>query len=111
MELQFLVGLIAFLMWVQDVIILLLSEMIGPILLALAVILVGYIYKAIKPPPPKICGSPGGPPVTSPRIKLKDGRHLAYREAGVSREEAKYKMIVIHGFDSSKDLNLPISQV
>ena len=105
------VELVAFLMRVQDVIILLLSEMIGPIVLALAVILVGYVYKAIKPPPPKICGSPGGPPVTSPRIKLKDGRHLAYREAGVSKEEAKYKIVIIHGFDSSKDLNLPVSQV
>lgn len=79
-------------------------------LLALAVILVGYVYKAIKPPPPKICGSADGPPVTSPRIKLKDGRHLAYREAGVSKEEAKYKVIVIHGFDSSKDLSLPVSK-
>ncbi|KAJ8440523.1 hypothetical protein Cgig2_022964 [Carnegiea gigantea] len=97
-------------MRVQDVIILLLSEMIVPIVLALAVILVGYVYKAIKPPPPKICGSPGGPPVTSPRIKLKGGRHLAYREAGVSKEEAKYKIVIIHGFDSSKDLNLSISQ-
>ncbi|GMH07326.1 hypothetical protein Nepgr_009166 [Nepenthes gracilis] len=43
-------------------------------------------------------------------IKLSDGRHLAYREAGVSKEDAKYKIIVIHGFDSSKDLSLPVSQ-
>ncbi|KAJ8422082.1 LOW QUALITY PROTEIN: hypothetical protein Cgig2_010862 [Carnegiea gigantea] len=82
-------------------------EMIGSMVLALAVILVGY---AIKPPPPKICGPPGGPPVTSPRIKLKDGRHLAYGEAGVSKEEAKYKVVVIHGFNISEDLNLLISQ-
>ncbi|KAJ8440524.1 hypothetical protein Cgig2_022965 [Carnegiea gigantea] len=68
------------------------------------------VSDAIKPPPPKICGTPGGPPVTSPRIKLKDGRHLAYGEAGVSKEEAKYKVVVIHGFNISEDLNLLISQ-
>ncbi|RXI04796.1 hypothetical protein DVH24_039070, partial [Malus domestica] len=57
------------------------------------------------------CGSPGGPPVTSPRVKLSDGRHLAYRELGVPKEEAKHKIIVIHGFLSSKDLSLPVAQV
>ncbi|GAB2274618.1 hypothetical protein Dimus_009387 [Dionaea muscipula] len=77
---------------------------------SLLIVLFGYIYKALRPPPPRICGSPDGPPITSPRIKLSDGRHLAYREAGVCKEEAKYKIIVIHGFDSSKDLTLPISQ-
>ncbi|CAK7329103.1 unnamed protein product [Dovyalis caffra] len=40
-----------------------------------------------KPPPPNICGLPGGPPVTSPRIKLGDGRYLAYRERGVAQRE------------------------
>ncbi|KAJ7001853.1 hypothetical protein NC653_012056 [Populus alba x Populus x berolinensis] len=29
---------------------------------------------------------------------------------GVPKEEAKHKIIVIHGFDSSKDLSLPVSQ-
>ncbi|XP_039015024.1 uncharacterized protein LOC120145200 [Hibiscus syriacus] len=84
--------------------------MIAPIAVALTVGLLGWAYQALKPPPPRICGSADGPPVTSPRIKLDDGRHLAYREAGVPREEAKYKIVVIHGFDSSKDLNLPTSQ-
>ncbi|EPS68327.1 hypothetical protein M569_06445, partial [Genlisea aurea] len=69
-----------------------------------------YAYTAIKPPPPKICGSPGGPPVTSPRVKLHDGRHLAYREKGVAKEKAKHKIIVSHGFGDSKDFYLPISQ-
>ncbi|CAL5424012.1 unnamed protein product [Camellia sinensis] len=68
--------------------------------------LLGWAYVAIKPPPPKVCGTPGGPPVTSPRVQLSDGRHLAYKEKGVPKEEAKYKIIVIHGFDSSKDLDL-----
>ncbi|KAA3458613.1 Alpha/beta-Hydrolases superfamily protein isoform 1 [Gossypium australe] len=86
------------------------AAMIAPIAVALTVGLLGWTYRALKPPPPKICGSPDGPPVTSPRIKLSDGRHLAYREAGVPREEAKYKIVVIHGFGSSKDLNLPASE-
>lgn len=84
--------------------------MFGQIVVAFAAVLLGCAYKAIKPPPPKICGSPGGPPVTSPRIKLADGRHLSYREAGVNKDEAKHKIIVIHGFASSKDLILPASQ-
>ena len=85
--------------------------MFVPIAVAVVVGVLGWAYQAIKPPPPKICGSPDGPPVTSPRVKLTDGRHLAYRETGVSKEEAKYKIIVVHGFDSSKDLSLPVSQV
>ncbi|XP_021722064.1 uncharacterized protein LOC110689606 isoform X2 [Chenopodium quinoa] len=80
------------------------------IAVSVATVLLGFVYKAIQPPPPKVCGSPGGPPVTSPRIKLSDGRHLSYREAGVSKDEAKHKIIVIHGFASSKDQRLPISQ-
>ncbi|KAJ4847112.1 hypothetical protein Tsubulata_043954 [Turnera subulata] len=84
--------------------------MFAPIAVALAVGILGRIYLALKPPPPKICGSPGGPPVTSPRVKLSDGRHLSYREMGVPKEDAKHKIIVIHGFDSSKDLSLPVSQ-
>ncbi|KAF7805704.1 esterase/lipase/thioesterase family protein [Senna tora] len=84
--------------------------MLNPIAATVVVGLLGWAYNAIKPPPPRICGSPGGPPVTSRRVKLSDGRHLAYREAGVPKEEATYKIIVIHGFSSSKDLSLPVSQ-
>lgn len=81
---------------------------------AAAVFLAGvlaYAYRSLVPPPPKACGSPGGPPVTSPRIKLADGRHLAYRERGVPRDKAKHKVVLVHGFDSSKDLYFPLSQV
>jgi hypothetical protein len=85
--------------------------MIAPIAVALAVGFLGWACQALKPPPPKICGSPDGPPITSPRVKLSDGRHLAYRESGVPKEEAKYKIIAVHGFDSSKDLGLPVPQV
>ncbi|CAJ2660176.1 unnamed protein product [Trifolium pratense] len=77
---------------------------------AVAVILAGWTYMAIKPPPPKICGSIDGPSVTSPRVKLSDGRHLAYREFGFPKEEARYKIIAIHGYGSSKDAHLPVSQ-
>lgn len=64
--------------------------------------LVAWAYQAIQPPPPRICGSPGGPPITAPRIKLRDGRHLAYKEHGVPRDRAKHKFIYVHGFDSCR---------
>lgn len=73
-----------------------------------------WVFLAIKPPrsPRKSWGSPAGGSsvMNSSRIKLSDGRYLAYKEQGVSKEEAKYKIIVIHGFDSSKDLHIPVSQ-
>ncbi|KAL2651151.1 hypothetical protein R1flu_019279 [Riccia fluitans] len=59
-------------------------------------------YTSILPPPPKICGTPGGPPVTAYRIQVSDGRYLAYKETGVPREEAKYKIIAVHGFGGSR---------
>ncbi|KAI3461296.1 hypothetical protein Pfo_017959 [Paulownia fortunei] len=86
------------------------SNMIAQIALGVLVGFLGYAYLAIRPPAPKTCGSPGGPPVTSPRVKLGDGRHLAYKEKGVAKEEAKYKIIVSHGFGDSKDFNLPVSE-
>jgi len=57
----------------------------------LPVVLLGLALQAIlRPPPQKLCGSPGGPPLTSPRIKLRDGRYLAYREDGVEKDKARY---------------------
>lgn len=75
--------------------------------------LLAWAYQSAYPPPPKLCGSLGGPPITAPRIKLRDGRHLAYKEHGVPRETAKYKVIFIHGFSGTKDdtgslTNLPL---
>lgn len=61
-----------------------------------------WFYRVIQPPTPKICGSPGGPPITAPRIKLRDGRHLAYKEHGVPKDKAKYKIVSVHGFDSCR---------
>uniref|UniRef100_A0A0C9QWR4 TSA: Wollemia nobilis Ref_Wollemi_Transcript_3398_1754 transcribed RNA sequence n=1 Tax=Wollemia nobilis TaxID=56998 RepID=A0A0C9QWR4_9CONI len=62
-----------------------------------------WAYTAIQPPPPNVCGSPNGPPVTAPRVKLHDGRHLAYKESGVPRERAKYKIVLTHGFSGSRN--------
>ncbi|KAG1369675.1 hypothetical protein COCNU_15G000410 [Cocos nucifera] len=76
----------------------------------LLIILLGLAYQSIQPPPPKLCGSPDGPPITSPRIQLKDGRHLAYKEAGTPKEKAKYKIITAHAFGTSKEFALPVSQ-
>ncbi|KAG0487501.1 hypothetical protein HPP92_009596, partial [Vanilla planifolia] len=76
----------------------------------LLAVLLAWFYHAVQPPQPKICGSPNGPPVTSPRIKLRDGRHLAYLESGVPKEKANYKVIFIHGFDSCRYDIFPVSQ-
>lgn len=65
-----------------------------------------WAYQATRPPPPKICGSPNAPPDTSPRIKLRDGRHLSYLEYGVPKQTANYKIIFVHGFDNCKHHNL-----
>jgi len=51
------------------------------------------------------------PEITSPRIRLSDGRYLAYRETGVPKDEAKFKIIIVHGFGSSKDMSFSAPQV
>ncbi|KAL7108027.1 hypothetical protein ACP275_06G089900 [Erythranthe tilingii] len=71
----------------------------------IVVLLTGFLawaYLAFCPPPPRLCGSIGGPAIEGPRIKLRDGRHLAYKEHGVPIERANYKIIYVHGFGSSK---------
>lgn len=85
------------------------SGSLKKILVVLVVVFIALAYKAIQPPPPKICGSPNGPPITAPRIKLRDGRHLAYKEQGVPKNIAKYKIIYVHGFDSCRHDALPLS--
>jgi hypothetical protein len=81
------------------------------LILALFVFLSAVLYKQLQPPLPKIPGTPGGPPVTAARTRLSDGRHLAYLESGVPKENAKYKIIFVHGFDSCRYDALPISAV
>nr|CAD1835461.1 unnamed protein product [Ananas comosus var. bracteatus] len=64
--------------------------------------LAGRILTAIRPPPTRPCGSDGGPPVTAPRVRLSDGRHLAYAESGVAKHDARVKIVFSHGFTSSR---------
>ncbi|KAK4480415.1 hypothetical protein RD792_013488 [Penstemon davidsonii] len=61
-----------------------------------------HLNQAFCPPQPKICGSPGGPAIEAPRIKLRDGRYLAYKEHGVPKATANYKIILVHGFGESR---------
>lgn len=65
------------------------------ILTSLAVSVV-WAYKALGPPPPRPCVASG------PRMKLRDGRYLSYKEYGVPKEKANYNIILLHGFGSCK---------
>ena len=76
--------------------------MLKGVAFVLLIVLLSWAYQATRPPPPKLCGSPAGPPVTGPRIKLRDGRHLAYKEYGVPKDKARYKIILVHGFSSCR---------
>ncbi|EFJ25232.1 hypothetical protein SELMODRAFT_173531 [Selaginella moellendorffii] len=44
------------------------------------------------------------------QVKLRDGRCLAYKEFGVDRNSARFKVVVIHGLGSSRDALFPCSQ-
>ncbi|KAG9135948.1 hypothetical protein Leryth_024552 [Lithospermum erythrorhizon] len=70
--------------------------------LALLMLIVVWVTNLFVPPPANICGSNGGPPITGPRITLRDGRHLSYLELGVPKEEAKFKIVFIHGHSTNK---------
>ncbi|KAJ7981158.1 alpha/beta-Hydrolases superfamily protein [Quillaja saponaria] len=73
--------------------------------------LLGMVYQATQlPPPPQTTGSPNDVPVVSPRIRLSDGRYLAYIERGIPKDKANHKIIVVHGFGSSKEMNILASQ-
>ncbi|KAK7356828.1 hypothetical protein VNO80_16107 [Phaseolus coccineus] len=89
----------------------LIQPIVIPISVPLVLILLGLVYTAIKPPSPKICGSISAPQVTPPKLKLGDGRNLAYQEFGVPKEEARYNIIVIHGYNTAKHEALALSQV
>ncbi|CAL5365283.1 unnamed protein product [Camellia sinensis] len=76
--------------------------MFKKIIVVLLIGLVAWAYQMTRPLPSKICGSPGGPPITATRIKLRDGRHLAYQEIGVPKDMTKHKIIFFHGFACSR---------
>ncbi|KAL6519347.1 hypothetical protein OROGR_018667 [Orobanche gracilis] len=81
------------------------SQFSGLLKKVLCVSFVGFLawaYQATRPPQPKTCGSTDGPPITAPRIQLKDGRFLAYKEFGVPKNISKHKIVFVHGFDSCR---------
>ncbi|KAM3398098.1 hypothetical protein P3S68_001612 [Capsicum galapagoense] len=47
--------------------------------------------------------------ITTPRVRLSDGRYLAYRERGVPKNKSKYSIIIVHGFGSSKQMSFMAS--
>ncbi|KAF1885267.1 hypothetical protein Lal_00029156 [Lupinus albus] len=76
--------------------------------------LLGMVYQATQLPSPNLKdssipllhdGADDEFPLASTRIRLNDGRYLAYREWGVPKDKAKHKIIIVHGFGSSKDMN------
>ncbi|KAL9225039.1 hypothetical protein vseg_001011 [Gypsophila vaccaria] len=67
-----------------------------------AALVATWIFLCNLPLLPRLCGFPEGLPITSPRIKLRDGRYLAYEELGVPRKNAKHKIVYLHGFANSK---------
>lgn len=85
--------------------------------------LLGMVYQATQLPPPPKSDPAGGfvvdidvddngdGLVDAARIRLSDGRYLAYREKGVSKNESNYRIVLVHGFGSSKEMNFPASQV
>ncbi|XP_024985626.1 uncharacterized protein LOC112521154 [Cynara cardunculus var. scolymus] len=44
------------------------------------------------------------------KIKLSDGRYLAYKERGVPNNLSNYRVIIVHGFASNKEMNFMASQ-
>ncbi|RHN75447.1 hypothetical protein MtrunA17_Chr2g0321361 [Medicago truncatula] len=46
-----------------------------------------------------------------PRIRLRDGRHLACSERGFPMAKATYKINIVHGFGNTKRLHFPAPQV
>lgn len=45
------------------------------------------------------------------RIRLSDGRYLAYTERGVPKNKSKFRVIIVHGFGSSKEMSFVAPQV
>eukprot|EP00897_Mesotaenium_endlicherianum_P008757 jgi/Mesen1/790/ME000110S_11057 len=79
------------------------GALVGGIVAALLGILLAGLYAASKPPPMQpLEAIEGAPPITALRIRLPDGRQVAYREQGAPADEAKHTLIVQHGLYSSR---------
>ncbi|CAN7094957.1 unnamed protein product [Brassica rapa subsp. narinosa] len=74
-----------------------LIRLVGAVVIVLIALGAWAIVSFTVPPPSKRCGTPGGPPITAPRIRLSNGSYLAYQEHGVSRQNATLK-IIFQGF-------------
>lgn len=88
--------------------------MISRIGVVLLMGLLGMLYLATQLPPSQESSELDDQqqlPVTSTRIRLSDGRYLAYREKGVPKHKSNHKIILIHGFGSSKEMNFLATQV
>ncbi|CAK9145415.1 unnamed protein product [Ilex paraguariensis] len=71
------------------------------------------IYHQTQPSPSEGTESTSGvqvQPVVSPRIRLSDGRYLAYAERGAPKDKSNYRVIIVHGFGSSKEMNFVAPQ-
>nr|AFK34785.1 unknown [Medicago truncatula] len=90
--------------------------MVSKAVIVLIIGLLGMVYQATQPPAPKsndydsVVDDEENGFMVSTRIQLSDGRFLAYRESGVTKDKAKHSIIVVHGFGSSKDMNFPAPQ-
>ncbi|KAF8029413.1 hypothetical protein BT93_E1962 [Corymbia citriodora subsp. variegata] len=83
------------------------------LLLGIFLVRMGMDSSTIQAPPTETSESTEleeYPPVTCSRIKLRDGRSLAYTERGVPKNRSNYKIIIVHGFGSSKEMNFPVSR-
>uniref|UniRef100_A0A0E0M9V5 AB hydrolase-1 domain-containing protein n=1 Tax=Oryza punctata TaxID=4537 RepID=A0A0E0M9V5_ORYPU len=78
------------------------SPPVALLVLMAAAMVAGWFVNAVRPPPPTPCGTEGGPPVTASRVRVRDGRFLAYAESGVSREAALFKVVYSHGFSGGR---------
>lgn len=70
-----------------------LTGLVGAVVIVLIALGAWAIVSFTVPPPSKRCGTPGGPPITAPRIRLSNGSYLAYQEHGDSRQNATLKII------------------
>ncbi|CAI5470633.1 unnamed protein product [Closterium sp. Yama58-4] len=74
-----------------------------PVALIIAIWAV-FIFRAIQAPPPIPLTDAD---VTSPRVRLSDGRHVAYHEMGAAADVAKYQVLVVHAWQTSRLSMLP----
>jgi hypothetical protein len=79
---------------------------------AVTTYLAWVVYKAMEPPSAAVLTAVEQKPNSSaPRVRLSDGRFLAYNEAGVPKDKARYKVVLVHGFGRSRHDIPPASKV